>query len=142
MTGDTGKIRYPNAARVLRNYEGLNYNSGSTPSDIDGGFDIIGRLFVFFEFKRFGGKMSGGQQLFLERIATCISKAGKRCIVIEANHNCSGDQEIDCANCLVSRVFDGGKWFEIKQDKMRVVDVVNGYVQELNRKDGLNIKTP
>jgi hypothetical protein len=89
MKGSLGRIEYPAAAQQLRNWESFVYNTCITPTDIDGGFDIFGKVFVFIELKRYGAKFrrEGGQGMFLANIGDALTDAGKDSIVIIARHS-------------------------------------------------------
>jgi len=100
MTGDVGKIRFPDRARQIKDYTGLKFERNITPSDIDGAMDFGGELFVFLEYKMTGCQMPGGQRRFLASMCDAINTS-KDAVVLVAEHNTPIGEEIDCANAAV-----------------------------------------
>lgn len=125
MTGDLGKIRYPERALQLKDYTGLRYHNAITPSDIDGAFEIADKLFVFIEYKFGDAKMPRGQEMFLERLCDALERSMKYPIVIDASHWHPPNETIDCANAQVTRYRWKLKWHQVKGETKTVRSVLD-----------------
>ena len=68
MTGDTGKIRYPQRSKQIIDFSGIRFGN-ATPSNVDGLLELDNHFFVIFEFKHISAaKMSKGQRMMIERV--------------------------------------------------------------------------
>lgn len=104
-----GQIIYRRRSLQVKDYSTLRYKN-ITPTDIDGFFEIQGKVFVFIELKVVDIELPHGQTLALERLADNINKP---CIIIIADHNVPIDTDIDVANCKVRQYRYQGKWYNI-----------------------------
>jgi hypothetical protein len=110
MTGDMGKIRYPNRAFQHIDFSGIRYDT-ATPSNVDGVLEIGGKLFVILEYKhRSAQPMSRGQRLMIERIVDGLDAPGKCAIAIIGAHSSPHGKEIDAAGSQAVEVRWKGKW--------------------------------
>lgn len=115
-----GSFNNLNYARQLVKFQGLTFERGITPTDIDGLLEFDDKAFVILELKFGNAQMPFGQQLAIERLINAIENGGKPAIGIIAKHNETGD--IIAADCEVTQVWIHGKW--IKEPYARNVKVV------------------
>jgi hypothetical protein len=114
MTGDTGKIRYPNRAFQHIDFTGIRYGN-ATPSNVDGVLELEGKLFVILEYKHESAQpMSKGQRMMIERIADGLDGAGKYSIAVVATHSSPVGAEIDGANSPAVEIRWKGDWKSMK----------------------------
>ena len=103
-----GQITYRQRAQQLRNFTGLLFGS-ITPTDIDGFIEYKNRAYIIIEMKLDEVEVPFGQMLALERLCDDLQKE-KQCLLIVAQHNYRPEQDIDFANCQVSKYRSRGKW--------------------------------
>jgi hypothetical protein len=109
--GERGVIRNREYGKQLRDFSGLRFEKGITPTDIDGFVEFGNRVFVLIETKFDGAVMSWGQRTALERLADAISRGGdKHAILIIATHNSAAEFDVDVGNCLVTEYRVRGLW--------------------------------
>ena len=65
---ERGEIVNKARAQQLRDFSGLQFERGITPTDIDGSVDFGGKLFMFVETKFKGTPLPKGQRLHLENL--------------------------------------------------------------------------
>ena len=103
-----GTIRNRAYAQQIRDFSGLRFGS-ITPTDIDGFFEIAGRVFVFIEAKHGASQMPRGQRLAMERLVDAIhSPPNRYAAAFIASHNTDGD--IDFGSAPVTMVRYEGRW--------------------------------
>jgi hypothetical protein len=115
-THPTGVFRNIIKASQLVDYTRLTRSLGtrkpSTPSDIDGVFDVWGFGWVFFEFKFKDAVMSGGQQWTYTRLVNDFTRFGKPAVFILVSHDVEAPGVVDAADCLVVSTYDSTGWHE------------------------------
>lgn len=100
----------PDRVKQVINFDGLQFERGITPTDIDGGFDLDGETFVFFEMKYRKSVMPKGQALFLTRIVDGLWMAGKDAVLFVCSHDVDDPAEQIMANDLrVEKVYYEGR---------------------------------
>ena len=104
-----GAIRNPEHARQLRDFSGLQFERGITPTDIDGFVEFNGEVFIFFELKHIKGKMPSGQRMALERLVDAIAPPRKAILLIGRHETGMGDL-IATADCRVAAYRYNGQW--------------------------------
>ena len=107
---ERGVIRNKEIASMLRDFSGLRFHNGITPTDIDGFFDFGDSFFVFFELKYSDAPLPYGQLLALQRLADTVAKV-KPAVLIIASHTAEPGEMIDAAGSIVRRYRYKGKWF-------------------------------
>lgn len=109
---ERGKIRNPEAQRVIRDYSGLRFYETITPSDIDGYVVLLDHLFFFLELKFDNAAMKPGQQRAVTRLVDAVTHDGDEGIYIIADHwvSAGSEVEIDAAICPVRRWYKNGRW--------------------------------
>lgn len=88
-------------AKQLVDFNGLHYNFGILPTDIDGIIEIDDKVYILFELKLIGNELPRGQRLCFERL---VDKIGERsCAVLLIAQHEIYDVEIDipAAECIV-----------------------------------------
>ncbi|HKK67532.1 MAG TPA: hypothetical protein VJ946_04945 [Bacteroidales bacterium] len=94
----------------IKDYSGLLFERNITPTDIDGLLEFGNKIFVFIEIKCEGQEMPDGQELALTRLVDDVERAGKDAALIVATHKTKEDDDIDCANAIVSKRYRKGEW--------------------------------
>jgi len=95
-----GAIKYRKRMEQVKDFTNLQLN-GYTPTDIDFAYDVKGQLFIFGELKFKGVPMPEGQRRFLKAIYEGLTAAGKKVVIIVAEHEAPTDQDIDAGNAIV-----------------------------------------
>jgi len=130
MTGDTGKIRYPQRSKQIIDFSGIRFGN-ATPSNVDGLLELDNHFFVIFEFKHISAaKMSKGQRMMIERVCDAIH--GRRspsayCVAIVAHHDAPSHQEIDAAKSKALGVRWDGEWLNVSQTNTTAMDQLSFY---------------
>lgn len=70
----------------MLSFEGMDYDNGIHPTDIDGVIEYQGKAYVLYEAKHDGADLRYAQRLYLERTVKDYAKAGKIAIAIVADH--------------------------------------------------------
>lgn len=96
-----GVIRDRRSAEQGRDFSGLLFSKGRTPSDIDGSLDIDGKYFVFMELKYMGARLQAGQRKNLESLCYRIERGGGRAIVLWLSHETPSEEQIPVADSTV-----------------------------------------
>ena len=100
------------------NFTGLRFPNNISPTDIDGGFEINDKIFVFFEFKLQGVGLPNGQRLFLRRVVDCILETGRNAILFVCEHTVSDKkQQIMAKDTRVTEVYLNGTFSKIDHGK-------------------------
>lgn len=117
-------------AQQLNNFNNLVMET-ITPTDIDGLIEYKNKAYVFFEVKYLATELPFGQRLALERLASDVSKANKKAIVIVASHEVEDvAQGIDVSVCPVRCYYLYGKWHNPKQETT-VKDAIKAYIDKI-----------
>ncbi len=104
-----GKIRFPERYFQVTDFSGLSAGKLS-PSDIDGLFEYHDKAYIFYELKYDDAELPLGQRLVYERIATALSRAGKRTVVLVVEHHVADTHEtVDVALCRVRQIYFGNE---------------------------------
>jgi hypothetical protein len=118
MSGERGKIKNHEASLQVKDYSGIKYRGGITPTDIDGFIEINNEAFIFIELKHRDRPLPYGQRLALERLCDNLSKPS---IVLVCSHSTPLDQEIDAASVIVKEVRWAGKWIQRHPEPLKSV---------------------
>lgn len=132
---ERGIIRNEKVAQILRDFSGLRFERGITPTDIDGFVEFNDKVYVLIETKFADCKVHGGQRLALERLCDTI-QASKHCILIVANHNIAPESgQIEVGGCKVSEYRTNGKWHVPEREitVRHLIDKYRNHVRETRR---------
>lgn len=105
-----GSITNRERASQLRDFSGLCFVRGISPTDIDGAMDFHGNLFIFIELKFGSTPMPSGQRRFLSNLCEAITRGGRECVVFVSEHSTPIGEDIDAANSRVREVYCNGNW--------------------------------
>lgn len=107
-----GKIVNPARKQQLIDYSGIRYGK-ITPTDIDGFFEMINELFIFYEFKYMDTEFPRGQKMALERLIDVIQDGGMQAVLLICRHDVHNtDQEIIAADCIVDEYRYNKIWWK------------------------------
>lgn len=105
-----GKIYDVARATQLRDFSGLRFARGITPTDVDCLLEFGDRAYVVIEAKSGGAEVPFGQRTALQRMIKAWRKAEKIAVVIVATHQHPPEEAIDFANCRVLEHYEGVEW--------------------------------
>ena len=98
------------------------------PTDIDGFIEYKNKLRIFIEIKYRKTILPTGQKLALERICCDMEVAGKKSIVLIAEHTQDdANINIDVSVCQVREYYFGGKWKPAIKPA-NLLEAVNGFI--------------
>lgn len=122
-----GKIKYPERRLQIIDWSGIRYRK-ITCSDIDGGFDIHGDVFVFTDIKMETALFENGERYFYEAL---IDNLNKPAIVIIARHNIiDTKKEIPAHNCWVEMAYVGkNKGWQKPKDYIELKDAIDEFLK-------------
>jgi hypothetical protein len=126
MQTTRGKIHNPDRARQLRDFSGLQFDN-ITPTDIDGLIEYKGLAYVIIELKYGEAEVPDGQRLALERLTDDLERSKKSALCIIASHEAPLEEEIDVANCLVTKYRQKGTW-KTSLKPLLVKDIVKRFL--------------
>lgn len=106
---ERGKIRNRIFAAQLRDFSGLRVRN-ITPTDLDGGYDIGGRVYVFLETKYKDTALKGGQRLFFTRLCQDLEKVGRTVFFLVGNHMHESSEDIICCDVEITEYWFDGSW--------------------------------
>jgi len=90
------------AFNQVLSFEGMDYDNGIHPTDIDGVIEYQGKAYVLYEVKHDGADLRYAQRLYLERTVEDYAKAGKKAIAIVADHQGKDPKEkVFLKDCIV-----------------------------------------
>ena len=93
------------AFNQVLSFEGMDYDNGIHPTDIDGVIEYGDKAYVLFEVKHDGVDLRYAQKLYLERTVSDYAKSGKRVLAIVADHHGSDPKEkVLLKDCIVREV--------------------------------------
>jgi hypothetical protein len=129
---ERGIIRNEKQAQVLRDFSGLRFERGITPTDIDGFVEFADDVYVLIESKYTGSSLGGGQRKALERLTDCISHM-RNSILIVCNHGVNPEtgQKIDVGACIVQEYRTTKKWHKPTTEitVRRLIDLYRKHVE-------------
>lgn len=106
-----GVINHRERARQINDFRNLIYGS-ITPTDIDGLIEYQNKAYILIEIKYDDAEMPGGQRKALIRMIDDFTKAGKKSILIVAEHYISNwEQDVDVAACMVRKYYYRFRWY-------------------------------
>jgi hypothetical protein len=109
MTEDSGSlIRSKVHLQQVRDFRGLRFEGGISPTDIDAFLDFGNEVFIFIETKHGATALPSGQRKAFERLCDACAETGKASLVLIASHNTADD--IDVAQLPVVLIRHNGKW--------------------------------
>ena len=106
-----GKIVNRKKAQHIKDFSGLQFERGITPTDIDLFVEFDNETFVLGEIKSKDKEPPGGQRIAFERLADALSQV-KKTIFLIAEHECELDIDIPTADCLVKKYRLHGNWIK------------------------------
>jgi len=124
-----GEIVLRDRAKQLRDYSGLQFAGGITPTDVDGYLDFGNKVTVFVEFKYGDAPLPYGQRLALERLVDDVSMT-KPAILIVAQHSHHPLEDIQAHRATVSSYRYKFKWrspvrpIELRQAIVRFLEMI------------------
>lgn len=122
---ERGEIRNRANAKQLRDFRGLQFERGITPTDIDAFLDFGDKLFVFVEAKHGRAEPPTGQRIALERVCTATQSSGRESYVLLAHHDTPSTQDVDLATATVSCVFHKHCWRPVRVN-LTVREAIDG----------------
>ncbi len=119
---ERGKIGNVARATQLRDFSGLRFARGITPTDVDCMLEFDNKAYVLIEAKSNGAEVPYGQRTALSRYINDfhLDRVEKKAVLIIATHNIPPDQPIPFADIEVLEVFEHGQW-ETKRYRGRKV---------------------
>jgi hypothetical protein len=115
-----GKIEYAERRQQLIDFSGIHYKYGITPTDIEGFFEILNKVFVFIELKLTGTPEPKGQRLAFERVIDSLMYSA---VYIVAEHNVyDTDEEVPAHLAIVKRYYTNREpygWNEPKEKNLK-----------------------
>jgi hypothetical protein len=119
-----GEIRNERYARQLKNFGGLLFRGGITPTDIDGFVEFSDRVFIFIELKYIRqvdrgklddlafciGLLGKGQRLAYERLCDALQDAGKESFVLLAWHTMKPEDAIPACRQFIMAYRYNKRW--------------------------------
>ena len=126
-----GKILYPERRQQIIDFSGLRYGN-ITPTDCDGIIEYRDQAWVFIEIKYRDTEFPVGQKLMHERLANGLEKAGKKTLIILAEHYVDDPkQTINAAECIVRQIYFKGEWL-VPKGKHKLKDVVDRFIASVS----------
>ena len=99
-------------AKQLISFEGMSYERGITPTDIDGMIDFGGKGLVLIELKYDLTEIKTGQRLAIENLIDTFEKTGKKALGIVAMHRITDcETDVVMAKCEVVELRYNFKWW-------------------------------
>ena len=100
------RIRDPEHMKQLIDFQGLGLDRGIHPTDIDGIIEYHDLRYIVFEIKSVRAQLPKGQRLALQRMVDDFARAGKRTVVVIAEHDTDPkDGPVIAADCNVRAVY-------------------------------------
>jgi hypothetical protein len=124
-----GAIRNEKYARILRDFTGLQFERGITPTDIDGYVEFGNKVFIFIEAKYKTTVLSTGQRLALARLVDAVGETHESLLIV-ASHDVEPEEDrpVDYANCVVAEFRHNKTW--IKPSEIYVVRELIDFFRE------------
>ena len=120
---DRGVIKYVARAQQINDFSGMLLGK-ITPTDIDAVIEYQDKAYIFIEIKYKDKDLPYGQRLALERLANDTIKAGKKSIVLVAEHEVENThQSVDTAQCRIRKYYFNNQW-HIPKETITVIDAV------------------
>lgn len=128
---ERGEIRNEHFAGILNNFGGMQRHRKITPTDIDGIIDYNGNAFIILEGKFKDTEMPAGQKFALQHLCDAINAGGKYAICLVFTHNCAAGDQVQVADCIVTKVYYNGNWTSPKdaQTVIQFVERIENYCQ-------------
>lgn len=137
---ERGKLYNEARASQPRDFSGLRFARGITPTDVDCMLEFDNKAYVLIEAKSNGAEVPYGQRTALARYINDyhLERVGKKAVLIIATHNIPPDQPIPFADIEVLEVFERGRW-ESKKYRGRKV---RQFIVEWLASNGLEYLVP
>ena len=130
MSIKRGQVSYRNRASQIRDYSGIRYGD-ITPTDIDGFFEMSGRVFVFYELKTPDAPFLRGQRLAFERLCDLVAPP-KESIFIIAEHETPISEDIRAHEAIVLEFRYKRRWYpEIRRRTIK--ELTDDFISYCNR---------
>ena len=102
-----------------------------TPTDIDGVIEYKDKAYIFFEVKYKDTVLPYGQKLALQRLSDDVNKAGKKSIILIAQHDVQNTNDsIDVALCKVRNYYFKNKWL-VPKSTITVIQAIEIFTKLL-----------
>ena len=122
-----GSIQFRERRKQIIDFSGLRYGN-ITPTDCDGFIEYQNKAYVLFEIKYRDAKVPHGQSLALTRSVDDYVSAGKKALLIIAQHEVDDpNQDINAAKCSVRDFYFKGKWHKPK-DSITLKDAIDKFI--------------
>lgn len=93
------------AFNQVLSFEGMDYDNGIHPTDMDGVIEYGDKAYVLYEVKHDGVDLRYAQRTYLERTVRDYAKAGKEALAIVADHQGKDPKEkVLLKDCMVREV--------------------------------------
>lgn len=125
------RIMNPKRMKQLIDFQGLNYDQGIYPTDIDGLIEYKDSEYIIFEVKHQNAIVPKGQKLALQRMVDDFTKVGKHAIAIICEHYIDDtNQPVIAAKCNVRELYYGDehKWRRPRK-KIKVRQAVDEFFE-------------
>lgn len=97
------------AFNQVLSFEGMDYDNGIHPTDMDGVIEYGDKAYVIYEVKHDGVDLRYAQRTYLERTVKDYSKVGKSALAIVADHQGKDPKEkVLLKDCMVREVLYSG----------------------------------
>ena len=97
-----GEIKWRERMTQAKDFSNLKLG-GFTPTDVDFAYDVRGDVFIFGELKAKGAPLPVGQRRLLMGLLMLCLEAGKKCVVLVAEHDTAANENIDVGNLYVTQ---------------------------------------
>ena len=130
-----GKPQYLGRMKQIISFEGMNIMGNITPTDIDGYYEVHGKLFVFFEMKREGCELPQGQRLALTRNVDCLRIAGREAALFICTHNVVDERKpIIAKDTTVQKIYYRGKTYDYSGKNLKLKYCVDDFMETAHRR--------
>ena len=98
-------INYPQRAKQIISFEGMERRRGIIPTDIDGFIDYKGGVFVYMEAKLVGAPVTVGQRLALENVVKSHEQSENKACAVIFRHNTRAEDIIIAKDQVVDETY-------------------------------------
>lgn len=105
-----GDYAYPERGKQLVLFDGMEYENGMRPTDIDLLIEYDDTAYVFGDLKYRDTPVTRGQRLALERMARDFRAAGKAVFCFIAEHDVPVGQDVHAKDAIVREYYRDGRW--------------------------------
>ena len=103
------------------------------PSDIDSMLEYYNKYLLLTEVKEEGKDITTGQKICLTRIVDAWDKASQDKVgVVILTHHPSSDKTILLADTTISKIYIGGKWFDMTKKNINYKQFLTLFAEKHN----------